>query len=191
MIGMLTGVVILQNQEVIIDVSGVGYQVAVTTSTTAKLFSGQTVTLHIFTQVKEDALELFGFPELAEKKLFQLLLSVSGVGPRTALAISDLGASTITQAVQEANVSRFSTVPRVGKKLAQKIIIELKSKLGSLQELELGGVTDPNQQEVVAALVSLGFEEQQIYRVVREIDTSLGVAEQVKLAMKQLAQQFL
>ncbi|MBP9781583.1 Holliday junction branch migration protein RuvA [Candidatus Woesebacteria bacterium] len=191
MIGMLTGVVILQNQEVIIDVSGVGYQVAVTTSTTAKLINGQTVTLHIFTHVKEDALELFGFPELAEKKLFQLLLSVSGVGPRTALAISDLGASTITQAVQEANVSRFSTVPRVGKKLAQKIIIELKSKLGSLQELELGGVTDPNQQEVVAALLSLGFEEQQIYRVVREIDASLGVAEQAKLAMKQLAQQFL
>ena len=191
MIGMLTGVVILQNQEVIIYVSGVGYQVAVTTSTTAKLINGQTVTLHIFTHVKEDALELFGFPELAEKKLFQLLLSVSGVGPRTALAISDLGASTITQAVQEANVSRFSTVPRVGKKLAQKIIIELKSKLGSLQELELGGVTDPNQQEVVAALLSLGFEEQQIYRVVREIDASLGVAEQAKLAMKQLAQQFL
>lgn len=191
MIGMLTGVVILQNQEVIIDVSGVGYQVAVTSSTTAKLISGQTVTLHIFTHVKEDALELFGFPELAEKKLFQLLLSVSGVGPRTALAISDLGASTITQAVQEANVSRFSAVPRVGKKLAQKIIIELKSKLGSLQELELGGVTDPNQQEVVAALLSLGFEEQQVYRVIKEIDNSLGVAEQVKLAMKQLAQQFL
>jgi len=186
MIGMLTGVVILQNQEVILDVSGVGYQVAVTSSTISKLVNGQTVTLHIFTHVKEDALELFGFPELAEKKLFQLLLGVSGVGPRTALAISDLGAATITQAVQEANVARFSAIPRVGKKLAQKIIIELKSKLGSLQELELGGVTDPNQQEVVAALLSLGFEEQQIYRVVREIDASLGVAEQVKLAMKRL-----
>lgn len=186
MIGMLTGVVILQNQEVILDVSGVGYQVAVTSSTISKLVNGQTVKLHIFTHVKEDALELFGFPELAEKKLFQLLLGVSGVGPRTALAISDIGAATITQAVQEANVTRFSAVPRVGKKLAQKIIIELKSKLGSLQELELGGVTYPNQQEVVAALLSLGFEEQQIFRVVREIDASLGVAEQVKQAMKRL-----
>lgn len=187
MIGLLTGTVILQNQELILDVNGVGYQVAVTLSTLAKLTNNQATTLHIFTHVKEDALELFGFPELAEKKLFQLLLSVSGVGPRTALAISDLGASTITQAVQEANVARFSAVPRVGKKLAQKIIIELKSKLGSLQELELGGVTDPNQQEVVAALLSLGFEEQQIYRVVREINASLGIAEQVKQAMKTLS----
>lgn len=186
MIGLLTGIVILQNQELIIDVGGVGYQVAVTTSTLGKLISNQTTTLFIFTHVKEDVLELFGFLEYAEKRLFQLLLGVNGVGPRTALAISDLGATTITQAVQEANVSQFSAVPRVGKKLAQKIIIELKSKLGSLQELELGGVTDPNQQDVVTALLSLGFEEQQVYRVVREIDNKASIAEQVKQAMKQI-----
>ena len=188
MIGMLTGTVLLQNQEVIVDVLGVGYQVAVTISTLAKLTNGETASLFIFTHVKEDALELFGFPELAEKRLFQLLLSVSGVGPRTALAITDLGATPITQAVQEANVSRFTAIPRVGKKLAQKIIIELKSKLGSLQELELGGVTDPNQQEVVAALLSLGFDEQQVYRVIKEIDSNLTVADQVKRAMKLLSQ---
>ncbi len=186
MIGLLTGIVILQNQELIIDVGGVGYQVAVTTSTLGKLISNQTTTLFIFTHVKEDVLELFGFLDFAEKRLFQLLLGVNGVGPRTALAISDLGATTITQAVQEANVSQFSTVPRVGKKLAQKIIIELKSKLGSLQELELGGVTDPSQQDVVSALLSLGFDEQQVYRVVREVDHRLSIAEQVKRAMRHL-----
>ncbi len=187
MIGLLTGTVLLQNQELIIDVHGVGYQVAVTLSTLVRLTNGQTTTLYIFTHVKEDALELFGFPEMAEKRLFQLLLSVSGVGPRTALAITDLGATAITQAVQEANVSRFTAVPRVGKKLAQKIIIELKSKLGSLQELELGSISDPAQQEVVAALLSLGFDEQQVYRVVKEIDGTLTIAEQVKQAMKRIA----
>lgn len=188
MIGQLTGTVIRQNQELIIDVGGVGYQVAVTTSTLGKLTSNQITTLFIFTHVKEDALELFGFLDYAEKRLFQLLLGVNGVGPRTALAISDLGATIITQAVQEANVSQFSTVPRVGKKLAQKIIIELKSKLGSLQELELGGVTDPNQQDVVTALISLGFDEQQVYRVVKEVDHNLSIAEQVKRAIKLLTQ---
>lgn len=188
MIGQLTGTVIRQNQELIIDVGGVGYQVAVTSSTLGKLTSNQITTLFIFTHVKEDALELFGFLDYAEKRLFQLLLGVNGVGPRTALAISDLGATIITQAVQEANVSQFSTVPRVGKKLAQKIIIELKSKLGSLQELELGGVTDPNQQDVVTALISLGFDEQQVYRVVKEVDHNLSIAEQVKRAMKLMSQ---
>ena len=187
MIGLLTGTVVLLGQDVIIDVSGVGYQVAVSTTTQAKITNGQTATLFIYTHVKEDSLELFGFLDVADKRLFQLLLGVSGVGPRTALAISDLGASSIIAAVQEANVARFSAVPRVGKKLAQKIIIELKSKLGSLQELELGGVTDPAQQEVIAALLSLGFEEQQVYRVLKELDSTLSVADQVKQAMKLLA----
>lgn len=187
MIGLLTGTVVLLGQEVIIDVGGVGYQVAVSPTTQAKITNGQTATLFIYTHVKEDSLELFGFLDVADKRLFQLLLGVSGVGPRTALAISDLGASSIIAAVQEANVTRFSAVPRVGKKLAQKIIIELKSKLGSLQELELGGVTDPAQQEVLAALISLGFEEQSIYRVLKELDTTLSVADQVKRAMRQLA----
>lgn len=187
MIGKLTGVPEIADNDVIIDVHGVGYQVAVTPSTLARLNTETAVTLHIYTHVREDALELFGFFDRAEKRLFQLLLSVSGVGPRTALAITDLGASAIIAAVQEATVTRFTAVPRVGKKLAQKIIIELKSKLGSLQELELGGVTDPAQQEVVAALLSLGFEEQQVYRVVKEIDASLSVGEQVKTAMRQMA----
>ena len=187
MIGLLTGTVVLLGQDVIIDVSGVGYQVAVSTTTQAKITNDQTATLFIYTHVKEDSLELFGFLDVADKRLFQLLLGVSGVGPRTALAISDLGASSIIAAVQEANVARFSAVPRVGKKLAQKIIIELKSKLGSLQELELGGVTDPAQQEVLAALISLGFEEQSIYRVLKELDSTLSVADQVKQAMKLLA----
>lgn len=184
MIAQLTGQPIIRDSKLIVNVGGVGYGVLVSDQTLVKLQAEVEVTLSIFTHVRQDTLELFGFLEPADKRLFQLLLGVSGVGPRTALAISQCGAAAITQAVQEAQVSFFTKVPRVGKQLAQKIIIELKSKLGSLRELELGGITDPKQKEVIEALLALGFEEQDVYCRLEKLDISQPIEAIIKQALR-------
>ncbi len=167
MIGLLTGTPLLLETTLIIDVHGVGYAVTASTKTLQLCSNKDTVTLHISTYVKEDVLELFGFTSAQDKKLFLLLRTVSGIGPKTALAISDKGAQAITSAVQEADLKFFSTVPRVGKKLAQKIIIELTSKLGSLKELDLQPLSS-FETELAQALGALGFSEQEATELIRE-----------------------
>lgn len=154
--------------------NGVGYEVLVSTRLLANVASTQhpepkELSLYIYTHVREDIFELFGFETLQDKDLFKLLLGVSGVGPRTALAIMDVGAAGIIQAVQAADVKTFSSAPRVGTKLAQKIIIELKPKLGSLQELYLGP-SRPQEQDVLDALLALGYSEQQAHQALRQLD---------------------
>jgi len=172
MIGYLEGT-IKQTDEtslILLTESGVGYEVYLGHQLLNQASAGDRVAYYIYTHVKEDSLSLYGFKTIQEKKLFQLLLGVSGVGPSTALGISDLGAETIIQAVQEAQVKTFTAIPRVGKKLAQKIIIELKSKLGSLRELELGEVKG-KAHELVEALVALGFDEQKSYQLAKTYET--------------------
>ncbi|PIR61461.1 MAG: Holliday junction branch migration protein RuvA [Candidatus Pacebacteria bacterium CG_4_10_14_0_8_um_filter_43_12] len=171
MIGFLKGRVLIFNQTLIIDVHGVGYQVIVSPSLLAQLVPTAEVSLQIHTHVKEDALELYGFRLAEEKQLFLLLLNVSGVGPRTALAITQKEPQAIIDAVQQANSRFFSQIPRIGKKLAQKIIIDLKSKLGSLKELDLGPVS-AKEQDIVTALISLGFNEQDVLETLHQTDLS-------------------
>lgn len=153
---------------VVLRVQDVGYQVFVTAQLQAQL-TGQAspVELVIYNHVSETALELYGFLTDEEKRLFLLLLDVSGVGPRTALAITNRGAAEIIEAVRQAQVSFFTQVPRVGKKMAQKIIIDLTSKLGSLKELQLGQL-DSRQQEVASALTGMGFDESDVQEVIRQ-----------------------
>ena len=119
--------------------------------------------------------------------LFEYLLSVSGIGPKSALHIADRGVEPITQAVQQADIGFFTQIPRVGKKLAQKIIIDLRSKLGALKELDL----KPESQQysdVVSALENLGYGKDDIYRSLQNIDVEeLSVQAAIKLAMKQLS----
>lgn len=169
MIAFLEGTAVLQRDTLIVLVNGVGYGVQAGHTTLAKVQDGDQVKLWIHTHVREDALDLFGFTSPQDKDLFNLLLTVSGVGPRTALAISDLGSEVIIRAVQTADVSVFSGVTRVGKKLAQKIIIELKSKLGSLQELHLGA-RSPVEQDVMEALQSLGFSDTDIQKALNNLE---------------------
>lgn len=185
MIGKLTGKPEIIGHDLLIDVGGVGYLVKVSEAVLSHL-SSESVTLYIYTHVKEDTLELYGFLQPTEKELFMLLLSVSGVGPSIALSISDQGAEKIIESVQNAQVSFFTQVPRVGKKLAQKIIIDLKGKLGSLKELQLGP-TSPEQEIVVTALTNLGFDENQVLDYVKEHDVSLEQPEEaIKHAIQQL-----
>lgn len=169
MIAFLEGTASIQGEELIILTHGVGYGVHVGGKVLGQIQDGQPVQLWIYTHVREDALELFGFWSAADKEVFKMLLGVSGVGPKTALSISDYSSEQIVHAVQTADVSLFSAVPRVGKKLAQKIIIELKPKLGSLQELHLGPRSD-QERDVMEALHALGFSDTEIQRVITTLE---------------------
>ncbi len=185
MIAFLSGQPKIINDKLIVIVNGVGYGVTVGAKTFAATVQQPQVELFVHTHVREDVLELFGFVNQADKELFELMLSVSGVGPRTAVHIVDLGAERMIKAVQTADVSLFTSVPRVGKKLAQKIIIELKSKLGSIQDLNLGP-RNQVEQDVVDALTTLGFSDTDIQRGLTGLDMAeeADVSALVKQAIK-------
>ena len=191
MIGSLKGIVeILDRPYVIIDVNGVGYRVLTPDGLFAKLSPNEKIHLFTFTYVREDALELFGFSEAADLKLFESLITVSGVGPKTALNIFSIGTKDqITEAIVKGDVSFFTSVPRLGLKNAQKIIIELKSKMGSLnQDFDLSGKDQIENNEVIAALKNFGFSTQEAQKALREIKTQgLRTEDKIRLALKNLS----
>lgn len=188
MIGFLTGQPQVLGRQLLLLVGGVGYLVEVGPQTLSLATTQSTLSLFIHTHFKQDALELFGFLTQTEYQVFQLLLKVGGVGPKTAVAIVDGRAQEVAKAVQEADTSFFTTAPRVGKKLAQKIIIELRSKLGEVKQLDLTP-SSAKKQEVVAALSSLGLDERSIDKALSAIDVDneeLTVESAITLALKQL-----
>jgi holliday junction DNA helicase RuvA len=187
MIGFLSGTIQKTNTYLIVQTTGgVGYKVEVSPSLLTTTQEGEESSLYIYTHVKEDALKLFGFKSQKDLSLFELVLSVSGVGPKTALAIIDTGAERLVTAVQNADVAFFSAVPRVGKKLAQKIIIELKSKLGGLKDLDLSPLSQ-TEQDVMDGLLGLGFVETNIQEVLKTLDTKKSVETILKQAVKKLS----
>ena len=188
MISMLIGKPIFSQNHVTVLCGGVGYGVLVNEKTSTQLHMLKEATLYIHTHVREDDLSLFGFLSEEEKALFEELLKVSGVGPKTALAMTNTSIPELITAVQEGNVSFFTEFSRVGKKLAQKVIIELKPRLGSLEDLNLGDLPEESQQ-VQDALLSLGYTEPEIRRAMKEMGPTDGLELQtiIKKAMKILA----
>lgn len=190
MIGALKGTVdFLDKPFMVIDVNGVGYKVLISDSFYSKLTPGEKVKVYTYTHVREDALELFGFPEIEDLKLFENLISVSGIGPKTALNIFSFGQrSDIVEAILKGDVSFFSSVPRLGTKNAQKIIIELKNKMGSTVDLDLSGKEQAENDEVVAALKNFGFTVSEAQKALREIKgKELKPEEKIRLALKNLS----
>jgi holliday junction DNA helicase RuvA len=186
MIRYLIGQPKIIGTELVMMCGGVGYGVLVTSETLSKLSTIDNAELHIYTHVTETSLDLFGFASTEALQLFKLLLSVSGVGPRTALNIMNLPTQTIIHAVKQGEVTTFTAVPRVGKKLAQKIIIDLRSKLGEVNQLDLTPL-DQNRQSLFDALQGLGFDEKSIMETLNTMpidDQSLEVS--LKSALKLL-----
>lgn len=184
MISYLFGQPIIEKDFLTVLCGQVGYAVHVNAAVLSEATGKAEVKLHIYTHVKEDAIELYGFTSTADRDLFMLLIGVSGVGPKTALGILNNTSLQIIEAVQNANISFFSAAPRVGKKLAQKIIIDLTSKLGALKELDLGPLSK-QQEEVTLALQALGFDDNSIGKAVKAVDTEkLSSGEAVKQAIK-------
>jgi len=166
-----------QPQEAVVEVGGVGYRVAIPLSTFYRLGeTGCEVTLLTHTHVREDALALFGFLTAAEQALFERLILVSGVGPRLALSIlSGIEAPELVAALQSGDVVRLTRIPGVGKKTAERLVVELKDKVkGLLAQEELPAAASPAsaQEDLVSALVHLGYSrseaERGVERALRE-----------------------
>jgi Holliday junction DNA helicase RuvA len=172
MIGWLRGVVREREASgVILDVGGVGWLVRVPMSTFLSLPPvGEAAELRVTTHVREDAITLFGFATSGEQALFDLLNSVSGVGPRTALAaLSTLGAEALAQAIVEGDARRLSAVPGIGKKTGERIVIDLRDKVVAPVASKMraaGAGADP--ADAVSALVNLGYSERHAANAVSE-----------------------
>jgi Holliday junction DNA helicase RuvA len=178
----------------IIDVSGVGYQVAVPFSTYGGISDdGEDVGLHIHTHVREDSLSLFGFLTEAEKTMFLLLLGVSGIGPKLALAIlSSLSVQDLSHAILASDASRLGMIPGIGKKTAARMVLELKDKMKlimpAISEPLSGptGASDDNE-DVISALVNLGYKRPQAEETVKKIRHArpdLAVEELIREALQ-------
>lgn len=188
MIGALTGTIFTSHKNpIIVFVSGVGYAVYVGEHLMAELKKDDKKTFFIHTHVREDTLDLFGFVSEEEHALFMLLLSVSGIGPKTALTIVDRGVAAVRHAVVASDVDFFTTIPRLGKKNAQKIIIELKSKLGSTKELDLASQSSGDTKEIIDALLSMGFVRNEIIEVLKKLSPKAeSIEDKIREALRYL-----
>jgi holliday junction DNA helicase RuvA len=186
MISYLTGKVKSKNADSLtLLVGGVGYLVSLPQHYLAKTAANDNLELYIHTHVRDDALDLYGFTSTEELALFKSLISVSGVGPKTALLVINRGVGEVKQAIIKADESFFTLIPRLGKKNAQKIIIELKSKLGSSAELDLAGDGEPN--EAVEALMAMGYTKPEAVSAIRKIPADIKtVEEQLRYALKRI-----
>jgi Holliday junction DNA helicase RuvA len=189
MIGRLIGTLALKAPPlVLIDVQGVGYEVQVPMSTFYALPGlGERVTLLTQPIVREDAHLLYGFLSGEERQTFRELLKISGVGPRTALAIlSGLSTTELSQAVALQQAGRLTSIPGIGKKTAERLLLELRGKLG--EALTSGvGPSDNEQADILQALVALGYSEKEAAAAVRKQPQGLSVSEGIKQALKALA----
>lgn len=184
MIAYLEGKTLVKRDHLIILTSGVGYLVYVGSKLLSNVRDGEIIALYIYSHIKEDRFELYGFQNEEELSIFKMLLAISGVGPKTAIALADAGTDRLIDAVQQAQTSFFTSIPRVGKKLAQKIIIELKTKLGSLKELNLSTLS-PKAQDAMDALLSLGFEENAVAAALATLDIeSMDLQVAIKTVIK-------
>lgn len=196
MIALLTGRIAYKSPDhIILDVNGVGYRVLIPFSTYYELPEEGTATLHIHTCVREDAIQLYGFRTRLEKNFFQLLISVTGVGPKLARDIlSNIQPAPLAQALGQSDIHKLSAIPGIGKKTAERLILELKEKVKKL-DLDIAPSTEARRMleegvvdDVVSALLNLGYKEQQVRKALGGLDTSAGTSleELLKQALKTL-----
>ena len=190
MIGKLTGTLAAKNPpEVLVDCGGVGYEVLVPMSTFYNLPAlGDKVALLTHLIVREDAHLLYGFATNDERAGFKQLVKISGVGPRTALSIlSGMSVADIAQAVAKQDAGRLTKIPGIGKKTAERLLLELKGKLGDALATGGASVANDNQSDILQALVALGYSDRDAGLALKALPADVGVSEGIKLALKALA----
>ena len=189
MIGRLAGILVDKSPpQLLVDVNGVGYEVDVPMSTFYHLPAlGEQVALLTHFVVREEAQLLFGFLTATERSTFRELVKISGVGPRTALAIlSGLSTSDLAQAVTQQDVARLVKVPGIGKKTAERLLLELKGKLGPDLDLPQGESPSDAQGDIVQALLALGYNERDAKAALKTLPAGVGVADGIRQALKSL-----
>ncbi|HSW98856.1 MAG TPA: Holliday junction branch migration protein RuvA [Candidatus Saccharimonadales bacterium] len=191
MIALLTGVVAEKTMDaVILDVSGVGYGVLVTSEDYSRLGSGDLVKLYIYEHIREAAHDLYGFLLRDTQDLFELLLGVNGVGPKMALSVLSIGnAGAVRQAIASGDTKSIQKANGVGKRVAERIVVDLKDKVG-LEGVDLASSgllqsdTAIAQDEAAEALMALGYSPQDAGKALAGIETSLPTEERIKQALK-------
>lgn len=180
---------------IVIDVNGIGYKIFMSETAIAELGEiGQIVKVHTYLKVKEDEMSLYGFNTNEELRMFELLLSVSGIGAKSAINIlSNITPSSFALAVITNDVAKIKALPGIGPKGAQRIILELKDKLNKQQDIEevekqVEKVIDTQKyNEAISALQVLGYSKKEIEKALQEINEELTVEEIIKLGLKNLA----
>jgi Holliday junction DNA helicase RuvA len=180
----------VSTDSLIVNVNGVGFKVSVPTSVLSELgMVGREVKLYTHLHVREDDLSLYGFGSIDELKLFETLISVSGLGPKTALGmLSAMSADQVAMAIASGSVEILTTIPGIGKKTADRLILELKDKVGGVMISSPAGRAAQENADVVTALVSLGYSVQETTRAVNSLPAGkkLSLEEKVKLALQYL-----
>jgi Holliday junction DNA helicase RuvA len=191
MIGRLTGTLLEKNPpQILLDVQGVAYEVDVPMSTFYNLpGSGERVSLFTHLLVREDAHLLFGFGSEPERRAFRLLLKISGVGARTALSVlSGLSVAELAQAVTMQDTGRLTKIPGIGKKTAERLLLELKDKLGADLSSAVGVHRPPPvSSDVLHALLALGYSDKEAVATVKRLPEGLAVGDGIRQALKLLA----
>jgi holliday junction DNA helicase RuvA len=189
MIGKLTGTLSDKNPpQVIVDCHGVGYEVDVPMSTYYNLpAAGEKVSLLTHFVVREDAQILYGFATAAEREAFRQLIKISGVGPRTALSVlSGMSVADIAHAVTTQDAGRLVKVPGIGKKTAERLLLELKGKFGPDLGVSAAAASDA-QADILQALVALGYSDKEATLALKPLPKGVGVSDGIKLALKALS----
>ena len=202
MIAYLSGKLLEKEaNSVIVDVGGVGYDVMIPLSTFYDLGEiGEDVSLRIYTYVREDTLQLFGFKTIRERELFLLLISVSGIGPKSAItALSGMSADEIIGAIRQNNLARLNSIPGVGKKTAERLVIELRDKIAKLsaissEEMKSEGVPQTSGDDVyddaISALTNLGYQRNAAEKALKQAmqeGTEMSVQKLLRRSLQLLA----
>ncbi|TFW35583.1 Holliday junction branch migration protein RuvA [Massilia horti] len=190
MIGRLSGILLEKNPpQLLVDCQGVGYEVDVPMSTFYNLpHVGEKVTLFTHLAVREDAHLLFGFGSANERAVFRQLIKISGVGARTALAIlSGMTIADLAQAVTLQEAGRLIKVPGIGKKTAERLLLELKGKLGADIGVAAGAPRDDTQSDVLNALLALGYSDKEALAALKNLPAGTSVSDGIKFALKALS----
>ncbi|MFN3788681.1 Holliday junction branch migration protein RuvA [Massilia sp.] len=190
MIGRLSGILLEKAPpHVLVDCNGVGYEVDVPMSTFYNLpHTGEKVVLFTHLVVREDAHLLFGFGSASERALFRQLIKITGIGARMALAIlSGMSVADLSQAVTLQETGRLVKIPGIGKKTAERLLLELKGKLGADIGVVGGAVRDDAQADVLNALIALGYSDKEALLAIKNMPAGSSVSDGIKFALKALS----
>jgi Holliday junction DNA helicase RuvA len=191
MIGYLTGKIIsIKPTHILLDVNGVGYSVNISINTFENISDKEIVSLFIYTNVKEDSITLYGFFTEPEKQMFELLISITGIGPKLAQSIlSGIQTDDLKDAIQRGDISRIIAVPGIGRKTSERLVLELKNKVDQISEAGTKEIPFSVKNEAVSALTTLGYNLKVADKIVRDTlsaNPKLSLEELIKKSLSNL-----